>query len=622
MRTPFITLAVALALALAAVPAQAAIVPGVTVDGPSADIPSTQQVDIDVAPDGTAAIGYLKKVGADNHVFVSSFVNGAWTPSERVDDGLNTFPSRRVSVAVANGGKVAVSFVNAADASPHGVLHVLIKPDAASPFQNPSLATQPYGVNCYYAKLDLGANGDGYAVVSGFGNPQSDLRALRISGNTVARIGDDIPGPAGILDFNPASQPPPDDVFMRPARVATTPDGSQAVVFWSEEAGGADHDLYARRITGTAIGPPQLANVPTLGGFNEVKSANDMADLDIDGSGGAWAVFRENFDYSGTARGRAVARKLVGDAFGPPQVLDALPTPPAEAGEFPRVDLNAAGAGLSANARQLTFGADGAALTGDTWSPFVLNTLTSDSPTAPVPALAESGAGLLAWRHRTDAGSDTEVHARVRALGNLAAETTLSQPGGGPVDSGPEAAADNGKFAAVVFTQGQAANAKIVAAVVDLPEVPGGGGDTVAPRVTGVSAKPKTFRLGRKLPALLSAVKTGTTFRFTLSEDARTRLSFERVAKGRRVRGKCRKPTRKNRRRPSCKRFVKVKRAITVNAKSGPNRVRFQGRFTRRAKLKPGRYRLTVRATDAAGNVSAPARTNFRLLPAVQKKKR
>lgn len=45
----------------------------------------------------------------------------------------------------------------------------------------------------------------------------------------------------------------------------------------------------------------------------------------------------------------------------------------------------------------------------------------------------------------------------------------------------------------------------------------------------------------------------------------------------------------------------------------GLNRLRFTGRIGRRA-LRPGRYRLLVRATDAAGNRSKLRRRGFRVV--------
>ena len=43
------------------------------------------------------------------------------------------------------------------------------------------------------------------------------------------------------------------------------------------------------------------------------------------------------------------------------------------------------------------------------------------------------------------------------------------------------------------------------------------------------------------------------------------------------------------------------------SAVQGANRIRFTGRVGRKVKLAPGRYRITTKATDAAGNRSGEA---------------
>jgi hypothetical protein len=107
-------------------------------------------------------------------------------------------------------------------------------------------------------------------------------------------------------------------------------------------------------------------------------------------------------------------------------------------------------------------------------------------------------------------------------------------------------------------------------------------------------------------------VRKGTTFRFRLSEAARVVFAIRRARPGRRVKGRCVRPKPSNRRRPKCTRFVATGR-FAVTAAAGINAKKFSGRIGRRA-LKPGRYRATLTATDAAGNKSAPKRLNFRVV--------
>ncbi len=108
--------------------------------------------------------------------------------------------------------------------------------------------------------------------------------------------------------------------------------------------------------------------------------------------------------------------------------------------------------------------------------------------------------------------------------------------------------------------------------------------DTVRPRVTEFSLSRRRFRLGGR----------GTRIRFTLSEDATVTIRFARRVNGH---------------------WRRVRRKLRFESTAGAHSRRFRGRFDRKHALRPGRYRMTLRARDAAGNVSAAHRARFRLLP-------
>jgi streptogramin lyase len=109
--------------------------------------------------------------------------------------------------------------------------------------------------------------------------------------------------------------------------------------------------------------------------------------------------------------------------------------------------------------------------------------------------------------------------------------------------------------------------------------------DTTKPSVTRFGVTKKVFRLGGR----------GTVIKFTLSEGSTVTIRFDRRARGR---------------------WRKVRRKMTFQSTAGAHKLRFRGRFDLKHPLKPGRYRMTLTAKDAAGNVSSPDRTRFRLLPA------
>jgi hypothetical protein len=101
--------------------------------------------------------------------------------------------------------------------------------------------------------------------------------------------------------------------------------------------------------------------------------------------------------------------------------------------------------------------------------------------------------------------------------------------------------------------------------------------DKVAPTFASASLAPKTF-----------APRKGTTIRYSLSESARVVFTIERRVG---------------------KRLVRVTR-FAQSSTAGTNRKRFSGKVGRKA-LKPGKYRITLVATDGARNASKPKRLSF-----------
>lgn len=134
-------------------------------------------------------------------------------------------------------------------------------------------------------------------------------------------------------------------------------------------------------------------------------------------------------------------------------------------------------------------------------------------------------------------------------------------------------------------------------------------------RVFAPTGGPKG-RKGR--PALTSArrVKRGTRFTFALSEPARVTIAIERMEKGRKAgpgrSSRCVKQTPANRKAPRCVRFLRAG-SLSSQAQAGRQSLRFSGRL-RGKPLKPGGYRATIVAVDAAGQASDPRRVSFRVV--------
>jgi uncharacterized repeat protein (TIGR01451 family) len=131
--------------------------------------------------------------------------------------------------------------------------------------------------------------------------------------------------------------------------------------------------------------------------------------------------------------------------------------------------------------------------------------------------------------------------------------------------------------------------------------------------VSNPKVNPATFRLGSLLPKFTRKPPVGTTISFTLSEPAKATLTFSQPKTGRKAGRRCKPLTRSNRRKPRCT-IPNVRGTLSFVGHADTNKLRFQGRLSRTRKLKPGRYTLTVTATDSAGNRSRPRSTRFTIV--------
>ncbi len=105
----------------------------------------------------------------------------------------------------------------------------------------------------------------------------------------------------------------------------------------------------------------------------------------------------------------------------------------------------------------------------------------------------------------------------------------------------------------------------------------------------------------------------GTTIRWEQSRPANVRLRFERALSGRRVGKRCLAPTRARRGRKPCTRLVRAYSVVLPGVR-GTNSRRFVGWPLRPGKvvpLKPGRYFVSVTASDAGERAVASTRTTI-----------
>jgi len=129
-----------------------------------------------------------------------------------------------------------------------------------------------------------------------------------------------------------------------------------------------------------------------------------------------------------------------------------------------------------------------------------------------------------------------------------------------------------------------------------------------APLVTRLRLKPRKPSAGRPM-----------VLRYRLSEAARTRVLVQRSFAGRRVDGKCVEQERSNRRRRPCTIWTTLAKT-TQRGRARANRIRLRARAKGRT-LAPGRYRLSVSATDRFRNRSDESYVKFRIAQAARRTK-
>ncbi|MBA3261120.1 MAG: M36 family metallopeptidase [Thermoleophilaceae bacterium] len=143
-------------------------------------------------------------------------------------------------------------------------------------------------------------------------------------------------------------------------------------------------------------------------------------------------------------------------------------------------------------------------------------------------------------------------------------------------------------------------------------------GDETAPVISGFTMTAKRFRVGLDRTPQAAAKRrrrtpVGSEFRFRLSERAKVVITIERALPGQKVGRSCRPPSRRLRGRVRCTRYKKQGSITRSKRPAGRNAIDFSGRIGIRP-LPRGRHRVTVSATDAAGNRSKRRRISFTIV--------
>ncbi len=132
-----------------------------------------------------------------------------------------------------------------------------------------------------------------------------------------------------------------------------------------------------------------------------------------------------------------------------------------------------------------------------------------------------------------------------------------------------------------------------------------------SPSVEDARQSATRWREGNRLAHRISRAKTqtGTTFSFSLNEQATVSLSFLQLLGGRRSDHGCLAATH-DMQRESCS-YTVTRGTLSFAGHSGTNNVVFAGRILRTNKLKPGRYELIITALNSSGQRSAPVSLSF-----------
>ncbi|MCW2954222.1 MAG: glycosyl hydrolase [Conexibacter sp.] len=191
-------------------------------------------------------------------------------------------------------------------------------------------------------------------------------------------------------------------------------------------------------------------------------------------------------------------------------------------------------------------------------------------------AVAPGDALTFSWRFDDGAGATgPDVAHAFAGAGTHTATLTVTDPAG-----------HAGSATAAVAITGTA--------LAPPPAKPAPKPDRTKP-VLGALRVPGRITLGSLLPQLRAGRRTPAVA-FRLSERATVQLRFARRGRGGRFHG--------------------IRTTVRVSAAAGANRLRFSGPLTRRARLAPGRYRVTLTAVDAARNRSRAVSAAFLLVRA------
>jgi hypothetical protein len=413
----------------AAAPAQAIVsgLPAATLGG------------LAIARDGSGGLIYE---AGNAGVFVSRLVGGQWQTPIQLDAGLGGSSVQGV-IAAGNGGVLLTAFVNG------GTLYTSQASSSTSGFSTPqaiaSTASNP--------QLSLNNFGVGYLTFTAADGSGDDVDVDYWNGTSWA----------------PAS---PQSVNVTPGDQAGT--GNQApdvvaagdgvgIVTWGE----AGH-VYARRVWGTATSVAyQQLDPPGLNGWAE-RSA-DSPEISAGGDSSYPDVaFREQLQNGSQQQDRVLITRLIAENVQGTLPADGQSTPGAQGAGDPQIAMNEYGRGF---ATAVTDSSHSVIATQLDTNGAVDQSFQADPGSEAAAPYAQPGlAGLtstdLVWQQSSTPLVSTNPQIVIRYAQNgrdLAAPVVLSSPSSGPTDAadGLWSAGDTYGDAAVAWVQGSAGSYSI-----------------------------------------------------------------------------------------------------------------------------------------------------------------
>lgn len=470
--TALAALALVLSCGLAAAPAGALIADATPIDGPGADVVDLGGVDM--SDDGTGGLVYRKRVGGRTHIFASRFDGKAWGAAVQVDAG-QSFDSSWPQIAAGDGGRLLVTWVQEFGAGTDRMFGAALGPGATR-FQAPIPVDFNVGeATATFPSLAMNAVGTAYlayrvVLATSQGNSSlppgtvdADVRVARTTGALWSVVGQP-------LDRNPL-QPVATPTAANSPRIGVDRNGN-AILAWQEPDDDQVDRIWARRMFGLSFGNP-LQVSPSALGAAKLRGRADGFSLAVAGFGEGAIAYRQQPDLAaGLPQARIYTNTIPesfsdqAGAFAGARIADGTDGPgPAPPLGVPSVAVTPQGRLLVA------FGAGlgSLAATGDdTAAGPVARLDDGDSllPGDPVAQIGSDGAAVLAWKLLRDELGGVVVQER-RADGVLTKEV-LTAPQGGVIDDLRSAGSGLGD-AALAFLQGSGPDAQVAASFVNAP---------------------------------------------------------------------------------------------------------------------------------------------------------